>query len=114
MENLVFGIEVSIVGLIVVMVALLLLALILVGFGKVLAPEKEKKRTGATAKSILKEPAPEQSNMQLDKSGEVVAVISSALSLVLDKPFRIHQIVPDADGGQSRWLLAYRARSVQL
>ena len=113
MENLYFGVEVMVVGFLIVMIALLTLAFILVLFEKLLAPKKKKETAAALKTSHPATSSPGESK-GLDEQGEVVAAIAASLSLFLEKPFRIHRIAPAGGGEQSRWILANRTRSVQL
>ena len=83
MENLVFGFEILVIGLIVVMVTLFILALLLICFSKIFTPqEKANKEVRKAADRVAAAiSTPESAN---DVKPEVIAATMGALLFALD------------------------------
>lgn len=127
LNDLAFGIEVVVVGFLVVMVTLTLLAFVLGGFNKVLAPRKEKpaastvaeqsnaavQDTTVTETATKHVPAEEEE----DVTKQEVAAALGALMYVLDtgsssSGLRIKHIRP-LEPARNMWAQSGRTRAVQ-
>jgi len=83
MEKLVFGIEMLVIGLIVVMVTLFLLALILICFSKIFSPREKAKKEVNNAENRVAATISTSENVN-DVKPEVIAATMWALLFALD------------------------------
>lgn len=127
MSDLAFGIEIVIVGFLVVLITLLLLAFILMGFNKVLAPRTKKTKDsslpGQEAAPARDKPEKETATLVStaeEKEGairpEVAAAAMGALMYALGtgshSGFRIKQVRP-LEPARNLWAQSGRTRAVQ-
>ncbi|MBS4031305.1 MAG: OadG family protein [Clostridiales bacterium] len=127
-NNIIFGLEVMIIGFAVVMAILYLLYLILLGFSKVcVRPSNNESRKGQLASptsAVLDEvgSAPvaagiSQSNYNYGTAPEIVAAITATISAYLDLPaaqFQIVSLQPSHSAGVvDNWALLGRKRAIE-
>ncbi len=83
MEKLVFGIEMLVIGLIVVMVTLFLLALILICFSKIFSPREKAKKEVNNAENRVAATISTSENAN-DVKPEIIAATMGALLFAFD------------------------------
>lgn len=116
MENLAFGLQVAVLGFMIVMVALAGLYLVMVIFSMVLNPNKRKEKNQKVQVSGEKQKAEgttgkDKSDQPGELSPETVAVITAAVSSYLHRPssgFRIVGVRPIDKSNNSSWKLSTR------
>ncbi len=119
-DNIIFGLEVMVIGFTIVLITLYLLHLILVGFGKlcVMPSKAESKKKSQLAQqaplSDISEAASAQFNCK--NSSEVVAAITAVISAYLDLPssqFKIVSLQPSSQANGNNWVLTGRKRAIE-
>ncbi len=126
MSDIAFGIEVAVVGFLVVVFTLIILAFVLTGFNKVIAPRKKKidnpslpaREATSVQDKTVEETASKPSAVEGDKGTEKLEVAAAlgALMYVLEtgsaSGFRIKQVRP-LQQANNFWSQSGRTRSVQ-
>lgn len=125
-NNIVFGLEIMVIGFAVVMATLYLLYLILLGFGKLCVrpsnAESKKAQSASTPPAVLEEigSAPVAAGISephYSTAPEIVAAITATISAYLDLPaaqFQIVSLQPSHSAGTTdNWALLGRKRAIE-